>query len=87
MRSPLSDPEGHWGGGKGAERNFPPAPLFPQFTLLSTQYSELSTIHRLATCINKNRPIPKKRKLGNQAPIKGERTPACAIAPLIKKIK
>lgn len=44
-------------------------------------------IYRLATRINKNIPIPKKTKLGNQAPIKGDKTPACAIAPLIKKIK
>jgi hypothetical protein len=43
--------------------------------------------YRFATRTNKNIPIPKKTKLGNQAPIKGERTPACAIAPLIKKIK
>ncbi len=46
-----------------------------------------SSTYRLATRINKNAPIPKNIKLGNQAPMKGEMTPACPIAPLIKKIK
>lgn len=60
--------------------------------IFPTPYSQLSTSnslltpnsYRFATLPNKNKPIPNPKKLGNQAPIKGEKTPACANPPLIK---
>ncbi len=64
--------------------SFPRVPVSPRPRVPASPHR---SIYRLATRINKNIPIPKKTKLGNQAPIKGERTPAWAIAPLIKKIK
>jgi hypothetical protein len=78
----------NWRQGERFIASYPQVPLspLPPAPLLLLLLHTIS-IYRLATRINKNKPIPKKAKLGNQAPIKGERTPACAIAPLIKKIK